>query len=219
MKQIITAIKNVMQDVAYIEKGKENKFHNYRYAGEGDVLEKLRPALIKHGLVAIPELSGPVEHDAQGNTHIVMKFHLHHESGESLTAVIPASGNDRDSKGNVGDKGVYKAITGATKYFLFKTFLLETGDDPELENERNSEKLAPQKTAVSTHKTATEVTGAREFKSKYSGTCRNCGDDYAVGDPIYYIKGEGSTHVECGPPAVDPVMPDEPAFMEDEIPL
>jgi hypothetical protein len=31
-----------------------------------------------------------------------------------------------------GDKGGYKAITGAEKYFLMKTFLIPTGDDPEV---------------------------------------------------------------------------------------
>ena len=31
----------------------------------------------------------------------------------------------------MGDKGLYKAITGANKYFLFKLFQIETGDDPE----------------------------------------------------------------------------------------
>ena len=30
-----------------------------------------------------------------------------------------------------GDKGIYKALTGAVKYALMKTFLIATGDDPE----------------------------------------------------------------------------------------
>jgi hypothetical protein len=30
-----------------------------------------------------------------------------------------------------GDKGIYKALTGMVKYFLLKTFLIATGDDPE----------------------------------------------------------------------------------------
>ena len=58
-----------------------------------------------------------------------------HTSGEiwpdKITAV--GCGNDRARNGTVGDKGVYKAITGANKYLLFKLFQIETGDDPENE--------------------------------------------------------------------------------------
>ncbi len=46
------------------------------------------------------------------------------------------AGNDRNKNG-VGDKGTYKAITGATKYALMKTFLLETGDDPEVASDHD----------------------------------------------------------------------------------
>ena len=52
---------------------------------------------------------------------------------------------DRNKNG-VGDKGIYKAITGANKYALLKLLQLATGDDPEDEigdyvnqkNEQNS---------------------------------------------------------------------------------
>jgi hypothetical protein len=39
----------------------------------------------------------------------------------------------------VGDKGIYKAITGANKYALLKPFLLETGDDPEVGSDADRE--------------------------------------------------------------------------------
>lgn len=34
-----------------------------------------------------------------------------------------------------GDKGIYKAITGANKYFIYKLLNLPTGDDPESGNQ------------------------------------------------------------------------------------
>ena len=37
----------------------------------------------------------------------------------------------------VGDKGVYKAITGAVKYIFMKNFLIPTGDDPEKDNNKS----------------------------------------------------------------------------------
>jgi hypothetical protein len=49
------------------------------------------------------------------------------ETGESLVVEWAGSGSDK------GDKGLYKAMTGAEKYVLLKTFLVPTGDDPEAE--------------------------------------------------------------------------------------
>ena len=51
------------------------------------------------------------------------------DSGESFT--VKSQGHSLDN----GDKGVYKAITGAVKYALYKNFLFPTGDDPEIANE------------------------------------------------------------------------------------
>lgn len=50
------------------------------------------------------------------------------ESGEQLSVVYVGDGSDAE------DKGVYKAITGAQKYALMKTFLAVTDDDPEQSN-------------------------------------------------------------------------------------
>jgi hypothetical protein len=47
------------------------------------------------------------------------------ESGERHDCEWAGQGDDG------ADKGVYKAYTGALKYFLMKTFLIPTGDDPE----------------------------------------------------------------------------------------
>jgi len=47
------------------------------------------------------------------------------DSGEQYTSYFYGDGYDKT------DKGLYKAITGALKYALLKTFLVATGDDPE----------------------------------------------------------------------------------------
>jgi hypothetical protein len=48
------------------------------------------------------------------------------------------TGNDKNKNG-VGDKGTYKALTGANKYLLFKLFQIETGDDPEKDGDEERE--------------------------------------------------------------------------------
>lgn len=134
MKQIIQALNNVMKDVSYVQKSSENKFHNYKYASEASLLESLRPSMIKHGLILMPSVGNVSPIDQYGNTMLTVEYTLAHLSGEIWPDKIVAvgCGNDKSSKsGSVGDKGVYKALTGANKYLLFKLFQIETGDDPE----------------------------------------------------------------------------------------
>jgi len=151
-KEIITAIHQVMSKVGYVQKKDRNEFHKYKYAGESALLEVLRPAMLEAGLLLIPSGKSHSEIDQYGNTHIEMEYTLAHTSGavwpEKLVAF--GCGGDKNSKGGVGDKGTYKAITGAGKYMLFKLFLIETGDDPENDGEKQTKgksKQAPKDTS------------------------------------------------------------------------
>jgi len=131
--KIAAALHAVMEACSYVQKTGRNSFHNYRYAGEADLLAVLRPAMVKEGLLLLPSgksISGPDEH---GNVTVQIEYTLAHKSGEIWPEKLVAlgCGNDRAKNGSVGDKGVYKALTGANKYLLFKLFQIETGDDPE----------------------------------------------------------------------------------------
>lgn len=136
MKHLFKAINDLMAEVKYVQKQDENAFHRYKYAGEESLLEVLRPAMVKHGLFLLPSLDGQPSMDEHGNTHLVMAYRLCHVSGEFWPDPlrVPGCGNDRNKQGGVGDKGTYKALTGANKYLLFKLFQIATGDDPEIAN-------------------------------------------------------------------------------------
>jgi hypothetical protein len=62
---------------------------------------------------------------------------------------------------DAGDKAVYKAMTGALKYCLLKTFLIPTGDDPE-RDETPAKPPAP-KSAPPTPKPAAKQPTPREL--------------------------------------------------------
>lgn len=130
--KILKAINAVMSEVGVIPKTGENDFHNYKYASEADVLKRLRPAMVKAGLILLPSVTKIDPIDEWGNTTIEVSYTLAHVDGEvwPTPLVFGGCGGDRNKNG-VGDKGLYKAITGANKYMLFKLFQLETGDDPE----------------------------------------------------------------------------------------
>lgn len=129
---IYKAINEVMKEVGYVQKTGKNEYQGYRYAGEADLLAAIRPAMVKVGLVLIPRMASCSGPDANGITTVVVDYRVAHVSGEHLdwTLTVAGQGGDKNSKG-VGDKGVYKALTGANKYALFKLFQIETGDDPE----------------------------------------------------------------------------------------
>lgn len=132
LQQIIVALHNVMREVNYVQKSGENDFHGYTYATEADVLERLRPAMLRQGLVLVPSVQQVSAIDQYGNTTVSVHYTLAHISGAVWPQPIIAAGcgGDMNKKG-VGDKGLYKALTGANKYLLFKLFQIETGDDAE----------------------------------------------------------------------------------------
>jgi len=138
---LLKALNAVMAKVGYVQKGSRNAFHNYSYASEGELLEALRPAMVENGLILLPSMDTPPTIDEYGNTHLVMAYTLAHTSGavwpEKL--LIPGCGNDKNKSG-IGDKGTYKALTGANKYLLFKLFQIATGDDPEVPNAMETSK-------------------------------------------------------------------------------
>lgn len=142
--KIAQALHEVMSKVSYVQKTGKNAFHGYKYAGEADLLEKLRPAMLEAGLILIPSIKGVSPIDEHGVTTVQMEYTLVHKDGDIWPNVICAAGQGGDrNKNGVGDKGLYKAITGANKYLLFKLFQIETGDDPETYDPPMPSKSAP----------------------------------------------------------------------------
>jgi hypothetical protein len=149
-KSIFSKIGKVMSQVSRVPKNGYNSFHKYNYATESDLTESIRPILQEAGLAFF---SSVLEQDRDGEfTKVKMEFTLADiETGEVLKSTYWGEGQDK------GDKGLYKAYTGATKYFLMKTFLIPTGDDPEADHstdERNSKSAPkqPQKVQLATPK-------------------------------------------------------------------
>ncbi len=141
MKNLLNALQAAACCVGYVQKKGRNEFQNYNYVTESDVVAQTREALLENDIVIIPSVDS-VSHDEWGNTNIIVTYTVHHTtSGESLTFRMAGAGNDRNSKG-VGDKGIYKALTGCNKYALLKALQLATGDDPEDEKSEPAPKAA-----------------------------------------------------------------------------
>lgn len=143
--KILAALHKVMSEVGYVQKKGRNDFHKYNYAGEGNLLEVLRPAMVEAGLILIPSHKTTTAVDDFGNIFVTVEYTLAHKDGDVWPEkiVVYGAGNDKNKSGGVGDKGLYKALTGANKYLLFKLFQIETGDDPEKDADHEKEDAAP----------------------------------------------------------------------------
>jgi hypothetical protein len=147
IKNVASAIHAVMQDVGYVQKTGKNEQQNYTYADEASVIQAVRDSMLTHGLIMVPRVE-TFERETfdRGSgkppalvSHVTIRYAIiHTESGESIEVVAAGSGIDYG-----GDKAVYKAITGAQKYALSKTFILATGDDAERDS--MTEDAAPAK--------------------------------------------------------------------------
>lgn len=124
MKSLTSKLVKVMAEVKYVQKSGYNAFHKYNYATEADVLDKVRESLTKYNVFIFQSVEN-VTKEGELTTASVKYTLVDGDTGESMSVMSAGSGADKS------DKGVYKAITGASKYFLLKNFMVATGDDPE----------------------------------------------------------------------------------------
>lgn len=144
-KQLATKLARIMAEIETVAKTGYNDFHKYSYATEANILEAVRAKLSAASIFIYTstdktEIITTVTRErrtmkdgtvveSEKASHITAVTTLHTivdgESGEQF--VVQGYGQGQDS----GDKGGYKALTGAIKYFLLKTFMIPTGDDPE----------------------------------------------------------------------------------------
>lgn len=126
---LLGKLNKIMSDVQEIKKDAVNEFHNYRYASEYAIKDALHPLLVKHGVLMMVGIK--CSQRAEDITKLEMDYEFFDTStGYSIRKTFFGEGQDK------GDKGTYKAITGAIKYILTSTFLIPTGDDPEKEARR-----------------------------------------------------------------------------------
>lgn len=153
-RKLVGKLAEVMKRVKYIQKAGFNDFHRYKYATEADVNEQVREVLAELNVVMIPNVKNHSyrEHiNKNGKVEYIVTVEVEFtfydgDTGETISFTTFGEGQD------AGDKGTYKAITGAQKYALMKAFMIPTGDDPEGDSgvdERNKDNDNRQKIPAS----------------------------------------------------------------------
>ena len=151
-------------EMAHVPKMGENKAQNYKFVRESDVAEKVSALLAAQHIYlhqtvlsySITEMYKTSSGSIMRLSEVSMQFQfIDGDTGEvSPIANFPGHGAD------TGDKGIYKAMTGAEKYFLMKTFLVSTGDDPEAD-EKVDKATAVAEAAAGPRVVRGSVTGAQ----------------------------------------------------------
>jgi hypothetical protein len=115
----------IMGEIDYIQKTDKKVNNQYTFVTHDAVTKALHPLFVKHGIVAIPRVTGWKQ---DGNrTEVNMEVDFVNVSKPEDKVIVPCFGFGIDAQ----DKGVGKAVSYATKYAMLKLFMLETGDDPE----------------------------------------------------------------------------------------
>lgn len=156
----IAKLSRVLGKIHRVPKRGRNDFHKYDYATEANILAAVRLPLAEEGLFIFANIDRKdvqpwglgANKGPQFKTTVFMTFYLcDSETGFAVPAQFQGEGVD-----NL-DKGLAKAITAATKYFLKTTFLIATGDDPEADTELDALAAAP----TTARKSSTASTAAK----------------------------------------------------------
>jgi hypothetical protein len=125
---ILQRLNAVMKKVDYIQKEKKSGM-NYSIVSHDAVTAKVRPFLVEHGVAYWPT---SFDIKQNGNrTELVCQVVFANIDDKNDYIVVDTAGYGIDAQ----DKGVGKAISYAVKYALLKALGLETGDDPEFEQD------------------------------------------------------------------------------------
>jgi hypothetical protein len=134
----------ISEEITTLAKTGHNSFHNYDYITEPNVLEALKPLLIKHGvfvtktIVDCQHVTITTGKSPSVLTSVSVKYSFVNidKPEDKIDVVFCGQGCDAQ------DKGIYKAMTGCNKYAFLKTFDIATGDDPEKDNGKNERKVS-----------------------------------------------------------------------------
>lgn len=147
LSQKKNALRKLLKEKGVLAKGGTNKFDNYKYFTEAQYKELFTELLTEAGLeLSFTELeyntfSGS-EKQANGRMPRLMFILTDIETGFYEETIITGEGIDK------GDKAGYKAYTGALKYYLANTFMVATGDDPEVESPAHTMNAKEEKKAT-----------------------------------------------------------------------
>lgn len=159
---IYQKLQQVQRKVGQLEKDQLNKFQNYKYVAEYDILRTLKPLLNDQNLVlTFDDNSNQVIYAEEGTTdkgkkEWIVKYLKRmtltnaNNPTEQLTYELWATGQNADIA-----KAKGSAETYAIKYFLMKFFLIPTSDNLDPDKDSETTEKPVEKSSKTSKKTIT----------------------------------------------------------------
>ncbi len=137
-------IREQLRDMGVLQKKGKNEFDKYKYFTEAQYKELFTNFLADEDLELTPSVEEIIEYSGSEKQKfgriVKVQFTLTDiDTGYCEHSYFYGDGMDK------GDKGVYKAYTGALKYYLASTFMVATGDDPEVPDKTVEKKITKAK--------------------------------------------------------------------------
>lgn len=150
LQQKKNALRKELAERGVLKREGNNTFDRYKYFSEAQYKALFTELFASHQLElrsSVSDYSSFEGTEKQANGRLVkMEFELIDvETGFSESSTFVGEGIDK------GDKAIYKAMTGALKYYLADTFMVATGDDPEKDSpdtKMNNQKASAAAVAV-----------------------------------------------------------------------
>lgn len=128
-KNIYQRVIAIMSEIDYIQKSDKKVNNQYRFVSHDQVTSAIHPLLVKHGVAVVPSIISTKQDGNRTEVSLQVKFINVDKPDDFFESIHLGYGID------TGDKGPGKAVSYAFKYAILKTFVLETGDDPD--NQQN----------------------------------------------------------------------------------
>ena len=136
IKNVHQRIAAAMHTVSYIQREKK-KGMQYSIVSHDAVTALVRPALLEQGVIYYSIRTTPSYDGNRTEAHMTVRFVNIDEPSDFID--VESFGHGIDP----GDKSPGKAMSYAVKYALLKTLGLETGDDPDLDQDVKHERNKP----------------------------------------------------------------------------
>ena len=156
---LATKLAMIMADVGDRAPEGKNSHFSYKYFTDKQLSGIFQSRFARYGIIMVPEvlqheiIEGKTNKDKTTYlTNLMVRFTFYDgATGETISGVGFGQGDDP------GDKGANKAMTGATKYFLIKTFQIGGEADAEADDATDQRTTAPMRAQV-TEKRPAKVT-------------------------------------------------------------
>ena len=134
-KSLPAKLAQIMGEMRNVPKSGFNQAQKYAFVRESDVAERVSELLSAAGIwinqTVLSHTREPLYTTQSGLQMWLTTVEVEYQFVDGDTGEVTPARMYPGTGADTGDKGLYKALTGSEKYFLMKSFLVSTGDDPE----------------------------------------------------------------------------------------